>query len=263
MLRISRSPGLFGPVVACASVTFDPTHYADAATFPFGVTIPATMSLAAPKRRAEYIAGRVCAAHASQTLLGEFEGQIGSSAGGIPIWPEGLTGSITHSSGFASAALARLSDVRALGLDTERIMSEEVMNAVSSIVCSADEQLPAWLGLSKVVYTTLVFSAKESFFKCIDPIVGKMFWFKHARFEIIDVMEGKFRVTLSIDLNDEFCNGFAMDGRFCVIPPYVHTGIMLEACRVEQPEFEPAGPAWNHQDSPELVLAYDADRVLA
>jgi enterobactin synthetase component D len=263
MLSIVKSPRLFGPDIACASVTFDPTHYADAMTFPFGVTIPATMSQAAPKRRAEYVAGRVCAAHATHALLGDFKGQIGSTTCGIPIWPEGLTGSITHSTGFASAALARLSDVRGLGLDTERIMSEEVMNAVGSIVCSAEEQLPAWLGLSKVVYTTLVFSAKESIFKCIDPLVGKMFWFKHVRFEIIDVTEGRFRITLSIDLNDEFRNGFALDGRFCVMPPYVHTGVLLAACNDEQPEFELASPGWNHHESTEPLLVYDADRVLA
>jgi enterobactin synthetase component D len=174
-----------------------------------------------------------------------------------------LTGSITHSTGFASAALARLSDVRSLGLDTERIMSEEVMNAVGSIVCSAEEQLPAWIGLSKVVYTTLVFSAKESIFKCINPLVGKMFWFKHAHFEILDVEEGRFRVTLSIDLDDEFRSGVTIDGRFCITPPYVHTGVMLAARAKKEPEFDLVGPDWGQQMSSEADPIYDAEPVLA
>jgi enterobactin synthetase component D len=88
MLSISKSPRLFGPAVACASVTFAHADYTDATIFPFGVTIPTTMHQAAAKRRAEYVAGRVCAVQATRALLDNFRGQIEASAYGIPIWPE-------------------------------------------------------------------------------------------------------------------------------------------------------------------------------
>ncbi len=71
-----------------------------------------------PARRAEFTAGRQ-AARAAMSALGHAPAAIPMAADRAPLWPEGLTGSITHGDGLALAALAPVSTTRGLGLDLE------------------------------------------------------------------------------------------------------------------------------------------------
>ncbi|GIR37699.1 MAG: hypothetical protein CM15mP49_30840 [Actinomycetota bacterium] len=52
---------------------------------------------------------------------------------GEPIWPSGVVGSITHSRGYAAAAVAKQSDVHSLGLDAEidEPLSSRVLRRIS------------------------------------------------------------------------------------------------------------------------------------
>jgi enterobactin synthetase component D len=227
MLIQTQSPRLFSSGVSHASVVFHHEEYTEGVAARFDVRIPVSMSQAVAKRRAEYVAGRFCAANAARALLGSFNGQIDTSTHGAPVWPAGLIGSITHTAGFASSALAPTSVARGLGLDTERIMCEAVMLEIGPIICSSVERFPLRSGLSRTAYTTLVFSAKESVFKCLYPLVGKLFSFEHSRIEIIDAVGGAFQATLTTDLGEDFRSGTVVEGRFSVAPPYVHTGVLL------------------------------------
>jgi enterobactin synthetase component D len=232
MLIPLESPIDFGAPVARFSVTVMPETYSDAAAKAFRVRLPEALHRAVPRRKAEYIAGRFCAARAIEALGGSgFDGEIRSSPRGAPVWPDGLVGSITHTRGFASAVIARAGDMRSLGIDSERIMTEVVMRDIEATICRPEERGVPRGALSPAVYATLVFSAKESVFKCIYPLVRRMFWFEHARIEIADPGEGAFRATLFIDFDDEFRTGTVLEGRYRVMPPFVHTGVFLAAGR--------------------------------
>jgi 4'-phosphopantetheinyl transferase EntD len=65
-------------------------------------------------RRAEFTAGRM----AARAALG-YGGPLPRRADGPPVWPAGRTGSIAHGGGWVLAAVARLSDHAALGVDIE------------------------------------------------------------------------------------------------------------------------------------------------
>jgi enterobactin synthetase component D len=229
MLTPLTSPALFNAPVSHVSVGVAYEAYSDAAAAALRVRLPEKMDRAVPKRKAEYVAGRFCAAHAMRALLGGFDHSLHPSSSGPPVWPDGLVGSITHTRGFAAAAIARIGDARGLGIDTERIMAEEVMREVATAICAAGERFSPRTGLSETAYATLVFSAKESVFKCIHPLVRKMFWFQDARVEIVDPAEGRFRATLLIDLDTEFRAGAVLDGHYRIARPYVHTGVLLAA----------------------------------
>ena len=75
------------------------------------------------ERRRELENGRTYAKQAL-TLLGFRDVEIPVAADRSPVWPEGIVGSITHVTGGAcghfAAAVARIRDVNAIGIDIER-----------------------------------------------------------------------------------------------------------------------------------------------
>ncbi|MFI6491079.1 4'-phosphopantetheinyl transferase [Streptomyces sp. NPDC050564] len=73
---------------------------------------------AGPRRRAEFTAGRWCA-HRALAALGAGRVAVPRSARGMPVWPDGVVGSITHCEGYRAAAVCRSQDARALGIDAE------------------------------------------------------------------------------------------------------------------------------------------------
>jgi enterobactin synthetase component D len=221
------APKLFDHPVAHRAVCFRVEDYTPEAAERAGISVPSSMSKAVAKRKAEYVAGRLCAMRAIEARTGQAGVSVLAGSKGAPIWPEGLVGSITHTYGFAAAAVAEARSVRSLGLDTEQIMTAKVMENVTSRICRPDEAYCADWGMSQEVYTTLVFSAKESLFKCLHPLVEKMFWFEDARIEIADLTSGQFAATLTTDLTEEFCCAVRLRGSFCFTPGLVHTGISV------------------------------------
>ena len=83
---------------------------------PFADELACLSPSAVNKRQREFAAGRA-AAHTAMANLGVPPQAILNGDDRAPIWPEGLTGSITHTRGCAIAIVARNSDVRALGID--------------------------------------------------------------------------------------------------------------------------------------------------
>lgn len=221
------APRLFDDHVAHRAVCFRLEDYTPQAAEQLGVPVPDTMHKAVAKRKAEYVAGRLCAMRAMEAQTGQAGMIIATGTKGEPIWPQGWVGSITHTHGFAAAAVADARLVRGLGMDTEQIMTTKVMENVASRVCRADEAYCEDWPLSPEIYTTLVFSAKESLFKCLHPLVGKMFWFEDAKIDITDYQAGLFTATLMTDLTEEFCAAVVLRGRFCLTSGLVHTGISL------------------------------------
>jgi 4'-phosphopantetheinyl transferase EntD len=78
----------------------------------------AVMHTAGPRRRAEFAAGRLCA-RAALARLGVPAAPILPGPAGQPRWPAGVTGSITHCAGYRACAVARTTNVAAIGIDAE------------------------------------------------------------------------------------------------------------------------------------------------
>ena len=133
-----------------------------------GVRLPDSMQDAAPRRKAEYITGRICAGAAIRCLSGV--PQIpGRSSDGAPLWPEGLVGSISHSRGKAIAIAGSRHRYARLGVDLEKKLDFDEASEIASLVLARHENECLNEMVQEPLSVTLGFSAKESLFKALCP----------------------------------------------------------------------------------------------
>ena len=131
-------------------------------------------------RRAEFAAGRAAAMMAMQAL-GVPLARVGVAPDRAPIWPPGLTGSITHTRAVALAAVAR---VGALGIDVEQVgavgpdLWDTVLNPAEQAVAKADP-----------LRATIIFCAKEAVYKAQYPQTGLLFGFDRLE---VTLQDGSF-----------------------------------------------------------------------
>lgn len=188
---------------------------------------PPFLARACSKRRRQYLAGRKCAREAMQRL-GYAAMAIGRDDEGRPCWPAGLTGSITHSDRIVAAAVARNGEVEALGIDCERLLDSRVANEIAEMIARQTEidGLNA-LGLDRETAISLIFSAKEALYKCLNPLVRR--FFDHQAAELVDVDRNtdQFLIRLGIDLGPRFCAGRTFVGDFAMHAGHIHTAIIL------------------------------------
>lgn len=218
------SPPLFPPFVVQRSVAFD---LAD--EFP-GIALPASLERAVQKRKAEFLAGRHCVREALRELLPERADEaIGIGVNHEPLWPSGIIGSITHAGGVASVALARESLSRGIAIDIECVVPNEKVDALASQIASREElkRLARVTGLDDGLVFTLVFSAKESIFKCLHRHVRRYFDFRDAEIGEIDVEGRRFVGRLLTDLTTDLRAGHVVEGRFVHDATTVATGMLL------------------------------------
>ena len=144
------------------------------------------------KRITEFATGRRCA----ETLLkrlGNSE-QVWVNPDRSPAWPAGFVGSISHSNSWTWATVGRNTDVRSIGIDTEKVVSGETREEISQDIASKPEwNIADQIGLSAEQTFTLVFSAKEAFYKCCYPLTKQYFGFEHAFVESFS--PGSLRIT--------------------------------------------------------------------
>jgi 4'-phosphopantetheinyl transferase EntD len=155
----------------------------------------ATVARAVPARVLEFAAGRTCA----RTALGRLgcpPVAIPVGAQREPIWPTGFIGSITHCQGHCAAAVARRElegsqPITSLGLDAEPALP--LPAEVVEMVCSPAER--DWIGRQgqdALPWDRLVFSAKESVFKCVFPLERRFLEFDEV--EITFTGAGQFQL---------------------------------------------------------------------
>ena len=153
--------------VAVAEAFADPPH---AELYP---EEEALLGRAVKKRRLEFATARRCAREALATL-GLPPSPILPGPRGAPCWPAGVVGSITHCAGYRAAALARVRDMAAIGVDAEpdEPLPEGVREAIAR-----PEELAMLTTLSAaepgVSWDKLLFSAKESVYKTWFPLTHR------------------------------------------------------------------------------------------
>jgi 4'-phosphopantetheinyl transferase EntD len=140
---------------------------------------------AVPARVQEFAAGRLCARRAlAEFGVADFPIRVADDR--QPIWPLSMLGSITHTAGFCAAVVAECARIRALGLDTEAVgdVNEEIWPSIGSPADIAwIASLPA---VERAAAVTLIFSAKEAFYKCQYPLVREALGFHDVRVEAVE-----------------------------------------------------------------------------
>jgi enterobactin synthetase component D len=204
------------PGTVLLSTRFDPALLIAGDFQRSAVPPPASIQRSVAKRQAEFLAGRLCARAALQQLDNlDCVPAIGEDR--APVWPPHISGSITHSSGHAAAIVGHKAQWRGLGMDLENVLSLERAERLAGEILTADElQRMARLPREQhAQLVTLTFSAKESLFKALYPIVQKRFYFEHA--EVVEWSEhGQMRLRLLTELSGEWCHGTELVGQFAV-----------------------------------------------
>ena len=137
-------------------------------------------------RLREFSAGRYCA-HRAVESFGVAAVPITQRADGRTRWPEPLTGSITHSEGLAFAALARNQHLRAIGIDVEHIgrFTPGLWRLV--LVDSEMEHVEALPLSAQARVATVIFSAKEAFYKCQYEVTQRWMAFRDVAVDLHSV----------------------------------------------------------------------------
>lgn len=172
-------------------ITFDPVTFADADL----LWLPhhAELSNAGRKRKAEHLAGRIAAAHALGAINERAIPGIGPS--GEPLWPEGVSGSITHSGTQAMAVVVRHPDAL-IGIDCEAILPDREAREIQDGIIDVQEAMCLTRsGYPFALALTLAFSAKESLFKALFPKANTYMGFEWAR--VTELTEKTITLALS------------------------------------------------------------------
>ncbi|MBH0775216.1 4'-phosphopantetheinyl transferase Npt [Nocardia bovistercoris] len=129
------------------------------------------------KRRRDFIGARHCARRALEQL-GEEPVAIGKGERGMPLFPRGVVGSLTHCEGYRAAALTHKLRFRSVGIDAEphEALPEGVLDSVSL----APER--KWLAAndSALHLDRLLFCAKEATYKAWFPLTLRWLGFEDA-----------------------------------------------------------------------------------
>ena len=154
---------------------------------------------AVAKRRNEFITARHCARLALGEL-GRPPVPILKGDKGEPCWPEGVVGSLAHCTGFRGAVVARVEDVRSVGIDAEPdgVLPAGVLDAISLPVERRElAALPAALHWDRIL-----FCAKEATYKAWFPLTHRWLGFEDAHITLEvggDGNSGTFESTILID----------------------------------------------------------------
>ncbi|MGH3456338.1 MAG: 4'-phosphopantetheinyl transferase family protein, partial [Nocardioidaceae bacterium] len=99
-------------------------------------------------------------------------------ADGVPVWPDGFIGSLTHCDGYRGAAVARAHQIRGLGIDAEP--HDALPDGVRELVLR-DEERARSRALTAVWpdmhWDRVVFCAKEAVYKAWFPLTRQWLGF--------------------------------------------------------------------------------------
>ncbi len=227
MFPRARDPDVFPTSVSQYSVTI-PKDVDPAQGVP-GLSLPAALEGAVPKRKIQFLAGRFCAREAIGRL-----GTLSNAAAlprdadGCPVWPQGLVGSISHTDAFATAAVAPAGIARGLGVDVEPTMSGEAADEVARVVAPEEERrrVAEAAGLNRLESLTLIFSAKESLFKALYPPTRRHFDHLDCAVVRLDSRKRRFAIRLAAPFEAEF-GAAEFVGRYELIDGVVWTGVLV------------------------------------
>ncbi len=182
------------------------------------------MARMVPIRQRAYAAGRV-AARDAMARLGHPVRPVLMTPDRAPLWPSGLTGSISHSQSCCIATLGRTDQVRALGVDVEE--DSDLDSDLVPTICTMAER--AWLSAQPRAQTgllgKLIFSAKECAYKCQYPLSKTLFGFEMLEITP-DLDTGQFEATFLHDV-PHFPAETQLHGRFAIGDGLIVTAMAL------------------------------------
>jgi 4'-phosphopantetheinyl transferase EntD len=149
------------------------------------------------KRRRDFLVGRAAARRALEKVGFPVVTPVLRGEHREPLWPVGVVGSISHSSGVGIAAVAWQQDVPAIGIDIQEVEERYTDELIARF---ADPDEFDWVRSDPARRTeraVKLFSAKESVFKALYPLRKVWFAFDVARLTPTE-SENHFKVAVRL-----------------------------------------------------------------
>lgn len=189
------------------------------------ISIPPSLSSAIDKRKVEYVVGRFCAQEALKKM--GIDGQVERLQDRSPQWPKTVVGSITHTKNFSMAAVGSEELWKGIGIDSETLSRDTPIEICAKQFITPNElALRGSIAQEHWMYT--VFSAKESVFKALYPLVKRYFGFfdvEVTAMQHLDSRKGSLVIRLTTALGP-FDPGFALHCSFLLTDEHVHTLVL-------------------------------------
>ena len=183
-----------------------------------GVAWPERLAQAVPKRRREYLAGRLAARAAFHDAGLQGLQDLATGEDRVPIWPAGWHGSISHSGELAVAWAAPAHGAVAcagVGIDVEHWLSAERCERLQQRIAPELGRLD-FSHLPGTSALTLAFSAKESLFKALFPQVRRYLGFDAAEVLEVAADASALRLRLACDWSAHWPAGREIVARACL-----------------------------------------------
>lgn len=144
------------------------------------------------KRKEEFKAGRLLA----KKILENFNVNcfpILQNNDRTPIWPEGIVGSISHDHKRCIVAVCANSDYKSVGVDVET--NKRIKSQLWNRICTDHEltEINKMMPSLRQQFAAIIFSAKESFYKCQYPLTKQFVNFHDVEIHI-DKNKNQFSV---------------------------------------------------------------------
>jgi 4'-phosphopantetheinyl transferase EntD len=185
----------------------------------------ALIKTASATRKREFTAGRLCAREGLDRLgIKNYPILIGENR--EPLWPVGIIGSIAHCKDYCGAAVARQGNLIGVGLDVEPL--ESMTPDVLGLICTPGEK--EWLESAsehnRLLWPKLIFSAKESAYKCYYPLSQTYLDFQDVEVRL-NPENKTFSVSLLVPPPSNLPDIRVLMGRYASNEDRVYTGVEL------------------------------------
>lgn len=177
------------------------------------IQLPTTIKSAAKKRIIEFFYGRFCAKMAAKHLIPDINISVGINTDRSPQWPSEIVGSISHSQQIALSACGLSTNIAGIGIDIEHLINKAAAKDVFELIAEPNElQIKTMQQWPFEERLTLIFSAKESLYKALYPLVGVFFGFDCASLIAVDTSNNHFTLKLLKDIDNRWRKGTEIDG---------------------------------------------------
>ncbi|MGC6455756.1 MAG: 4'-phosphopantetheinyl transferase family protein [Coraliomargaritaceae bacterium] len=176
-------------------------------------------------RTEEFLGGRRSARTALDQVGAGIDQLLTRNEAGLPSWPVGYVGSISHCMGICAAVVGPTNLFPVLGLDVERVdrISER---AAERVVHSLESSFYR----GQQLHASILFSLKEAFYKAQYPRWSHQASFCEMALEV-DLSVGSARIEFLSERLSKGMEGFGMDDfhfRFVLVDSYVISLCWLE-----------------------------------
>jgi enterobactin synthetase component D len=187
------------------------------------------IAYAVQKRKNEFSSGRYCAKQAlRKLLLHRFTIPVGPMR--EPIWPNGVSGSISHDDGYALAVVAAARDIPMLGVDITS--GQRLDETLIGMICSEAE-------IHRIGKLTLqdegcdpyklIFSLKESIYKCLFPLVKRVFDFRDVSVHLFPNID---RAEILLENRAVFAGlERRLEARYCYTGDYIFSAVWFPSVK--------------------------------